>query len=138
MNTSAASGRVFPLVGRWRILDVLTCRGFSAARKPIRTVQAEASRHPSARSFIFSSISSAALPLHVRLVFLLHSPSLPPLLSFPLPSFLPPSLHLAPALLSAVLQISSIILCIIPSPKGRVSPIVISTVRLYLVAPSLN
>lgn len=81
---------------------------FSAPRKPIRTVQAEASCHPSARSFIFPSISSAALPLHPGLVFLFHDPSLPPLPFFALLlSFrsLPPAL----ALLSAVLQFSSIV-----------------------------
>lgn len=76
--------------------------------------------------FHFRSVSSSSFTPHLSLY------------SFPLPSFLPPSLYLAPTLLSAVLQISSIIPCIIPSPKGRVSPIVILTVRLNLVAPSLN
>lgn len=89
MNTFPASGRVFLSVGKTENFGhsdfvvspqrLVVPSRFSAPGKPIRTVQAEASRHPSARSFIFPSISSAALPLHPGLVFLFYDPSLPPL-----------------------------------------------------------
>lgn len=99
----AASGGGFLWVGRREMLDVLILSSalnvfavrdrFSAPPEPMRTREAEAPCHPSARSFIFLSISSAALPLHTRLVFLFHYPSLPPLPSFAFLPFAPSALR---------------------------------------------
>lgn len=114
MNTVPAPGRVFLWVGKTENFghsDFVVCSPqrlavpsrFSAPGKPIRTVQAEASRHPSARSFIFPSISSAAPPLHPGSCLSLLRPISPSAPVLCLPSFLPlpPSLPPARALLSS-------------------------------------